>query len=139
MPRQPLVDERVVGVDQIQDAAILADDGLEQQFRLAPERVAEVAVELLGAGRDVVELPQLQPLARQIVDERAARGIGQHAPRLLLEHRGDRTSRPFAASPSSSSSGMLLQRKKDSRDASSRSLIRYTAPARRPAGSRSNR
>ena len=88
VPREPLVDEREVGVDQIQDAAILADDGLEQQFRLAPEGVAEVAVELLRCRRHVVELPQLQPLSGQIVDERRGRGIRQHAPRLLLEHRG---------------------------------------------------
>ena len=35
---------------------------------------------------------------------------------------------PFAANPISSSSGMLLQRKNDSRDASSRSLRRYVEP-----------
>ena len=48
-------------------------------------------------------------------------------------------SRPWLATFSSSSSGMLLQRKNDRRDAISRSLIRYTAPAATFAGSRSIR
>ena len=46
---------------------------------------------------------------------------------------------PRAARSISSSSGMLLQRKNDSRDASSRSLIGYTPPADTRAGSRSMR
>jgi hypothetical protein len=37
MTRQTLVHERVVGVDEVEDAAVLADDGLEQQFGLAAE------------------------------------------------------------------------------------------------------
>ena len=38
VPRQPLVDERVVGGQQIDDVAVLADDALEEQLRLALER-----------------------------------------------------------------------------------------------------
>ncbi len=48
-------------------------------------------------------------------------------------------SSPFAAASSRSSSGMLLQRKNDSRDASARSDRRYAAPGATPAGSGSTR
>ncbi len=46
---------------------------------------------------------------------------------------------PWLATFSSSSSGMLLQRKNDKRDASSRSSRRYALPAGTSAGSRSTR
>ena len=97
--RQALVHERVVGVDEIEDAAIVADDGVEEQLRLARERVAEVAVELPGAGRDVVELPQLQPLAGQVLDQRRGARIGQHAARLLRRARPRRTGGPSRRDP----------------------------------------
>ncbi len=34
VPRQPLVDERVVGVEQVDDAAVLAQHAAEQQLGL---------------------------------------------------------------------------------------------------------
>ena len=37
--RQPLVDERVVGVEQVEDAAVFAHDALEEQLRLGAERL----------------------------------------------------------------------------------------------------
>ena len=46
MAGKTFVNERVVGVDQIEDAAILPNDGLEQQLGFAAEGVAKVAVEL---------------------------------------------------------------------------------------------
>jgi len=47
--------------------------------------------------------------------------------------------RPCAATSMSSSSGMLLQRKNERREASARSLTRYALPAATPAGSCSSR
>ena len=44
--RQPLVDERVVRLQQIEDAAVFLDDAGEEQFGLALERVAQVVVEI---------------------------------------------------------------------------------------------
>ena len=46
VPRQPFVHEREVGVEQIDDAAIFAHDGAEQQLRLALEGLPQVAVEI---------------------------------------------------------------------------------------------
>ena len=40
MERDPLVDERVVRGHQIEQAAVLAHEALEEQFRFAAERVA---------------------------------------------------------------------------------------------------
>ena len=44
--RQPLVDERVVGAQQIEHAAILAQDAVEEELRLLPERLPQVVVEV---------------------------------------------------------------------------------------------
>ena len=46
MDGQPLVQERVVGAQQIERAAILADDAFEEQLRLAAERLAQAVVEI---------------------------------------------------------------------------------------------
>jgi hypothetical protein len=42
--RQTLVDERVVGGQQIEDAAILAQDALEEQLGLALETLPQLVV-----------------------------------------------------------------------------------------------
>src|SRR5688572_10815348 len=88
MACESFIDESVVSVDQIENAAILANDCFEEQFRLAPKRVAQVAVDVLRAGRHVVELTQQHPLAREAVHERACPLIGQHSPGLPLQLDG---------------------------------------------------
>ena len=143
MPRQPLVDERVVRGQQVEDAAVLAHDAVEEQLRLAPERLPQVVVEVrelvlsrapcsAGCAAAATGPAKLSTSASRL-------RVGQHPPHLLLEHRRlVQSSR--ARHVSSSSSGMLLHRKNDSRDASSRSLIAIRrARRRRSAGSRSTR
>ena len=44
--RQPLVEERVVAVEQLQQAAVLPHDVLEEHLRLAPHGPPEVAGQL---------------------------------------------------------------------------------------------
>ena len=44
--RQPLVEERVVAVEQLQEAPVLPDDVLEEHLRLAPHGLPEVAGQL---------------------------------------------------------------------------------------------
>ena len=46
MERQPFVDERVVSGQQIEDAAILAHDAVEEHLDLALERPAQTVVEV---------------------------------------------------------------------------------------------
>ena len=43
---QPLVDERVVRGQQIDDAAVLADDAVEEQLDFAPHRLPQRVVEV---------------------------------------------------------------------------------------------
>ena len=69
VPREPLVDERVVGVHQVEHAAVLAHDAAEEQLGLALEGLAQVVVEV---GEDeqvripVAQLAQEQPLAGEV-------------------------------------------------------------------------
>ena len=88
--REPLVHEGVVGIQQVEDAAVLAHDALEEELRLGAEAVSKLVVEVREVARirDVaLQVPQHQPLAREVVDERARPRIGEHAAHLLLEHR----------------------------------------------------
>ena len=91
MPREPFVDERVVGADQIQHAAILAQRARQKQPRLLFEGLQQAVVEVrirIGIDDDLADAAEVQPLGGEVVDERA-RGarVGQHAPHLLLERR----------------------------------------------------
>ena len=46
VPGEPFVDERVIRGQQIQDAAILVDDAVEQELDLAAKRLPQVVVEI---------------------------------------------------------------------------------------------
>ena len=122
---QPFVDERVIRGQQIDDVPVLADDALEQQFRFGPERLTQVIVPIrieqaIWGGRR--QISQIQPLrrssspARRNADPPACGAPAVPGPpgRLVC---------PWGQ-PISSSSGMVLQRKNDNREANSRSLIR---------------
>ena len=123
--RQPLVDERVVRGQQIDDAPILADDAVEQQLHFAahrlPQRIVEVGIDHRQRA-DALQAAQVEPLAGEVDRERLGARVLQHPADLLLEH--DRIFQPsLAATVSSWSSGIVLQRKNDRRDARSRSLM----------------
>ena len=127
MLRQPLVDERVVGVQQVEHAAILAHDAVEEQLGLALEGLPQVVVEVgedEQIGIPVAQLAQEQPLSGEVGDQRLRSRIGEHPPDLPLQDGGILAACPASAACRSSSSGMLLQRKNDSRDASSTSVMR---------------
>ena len=91
VPRQPLVDERVVGIQQIERAAVLAHDAREQQLGFAAQRLADVVVEVgeqQHVRRDLVQVAQLQPLTGERVHQRVGARIRDHAPHLRVEHAG---------------------------------------------------
>ena len=86
--RQPLVHEAEVGVQEVEDAAILAEDRLEEQLALADHARPQIVVEageLLGIGRDVRQLPGRQPLAREVLDEGGRLRVREHPPHLGIE------------------------------------------------------
>jgi hypothetical protein len=86
MPRQTLVQEGVVGVEQIEQAAVVADDAAEQHLRFALERRAQVVVEVPGFGLKRVEVAQEQPLSGEVLDQGVGLRIRDHPAHLLLEH-----------------------------------------------------
>ena len=91
VPRESIVDERVVGVEQVEDAAVLAHDALEEQLRLAAERlpqpVVEVGEEHLRRPRRL-QVPELQPLADEVVGQGPGAVVGQHPAHLPPELSG---------------------------------------------------
>ena len=91
VPGEPLVHERVVRIQEVEHRSILAHDALEEHLRFALETLAQVVVEV-GEHRDigvgVLQIAKIEPLVREVGDERARFRIGEHAARLLLEHGG---------------------------------------------------
>ena len=90
MLREPLVDERVVRIQQIEHAAIFADEAVEEQFRLALHRAGERLVVLRVqqvVGEDLIEILQTQPLRCKPRRQRFRSRIGEHPLDLLLETR----------------------------------------------------
>ena len=83
---QSFIHERVVRLKQIDHAAVLADHAVEQQFRLAPERLAQVVIEVPRFGPRALQLPKEQPLSREILYQCLRLRVRQHPPRLLRQH-----------------------------------------------------
>ena len=74
MPRQALVQERVRRAEEVEDAAVLADDALEEQLGLPTHREAQVVVEPrepVLVGRRRLQRADLQPLPAELLDQRA--------------------------------------------------------------------
>ena len=103
---------------------VLAQHAREQELGLLAEGLPQVAVEVAARRAHGVELAQAEPLRREVRDERVGLRIGEHAPHLALEHGRFAQLAGRGAPRATRSSGMLLHRKNDSRDASSTSLTR---------------
>ena len=76
VPGQALVHERVVGIEQPQHALVLEHDALEEHFRFALHRLAQVVVEVredVGVGLQAAQIAQEQPLSREVASERPRR------------------------------------------------------------------
>ena len=127
VPRQPLVDERVVGGQQLEHRPIGAHEVVEEQLRLARHRLGErlvVVRERQRVGLDLVAGPAAgaTATAKRVASasdagRRASAGPGARRP-------PGRDSSPRRAGSISSRSGIVPQRKNESRDARSTSLIR---------------
>ena len=142
VPGQPLVDERVVRRQELDHAAVLAQLCFDEQLGLPPHRAAQAARRSPGtsarSARRCAMLRSCSHWPAKFSTSALAFGSASMRRTCWASVAGS-CSLPRSARSSSSSSGMLLQRKNDSRDASSRSLIRYAAPGATFAGSRSTR
>ncbi len=90
MLREPFVDERVVGAQEIERASILAQDALEKELGLLPEGLPEIVVEVRKqphVRRDRRKIPQLQPLRCEVGHQGSRTLVGEHPPHLPLERR----------------------------------------------------
>ncbi len=87
VPRQPLVDEGVVGVQQVGDLAVLLHDTGEQHLGFLAEGVAKVGVEIGHVGLRTGEIAQHQPLTGEVLDQLLGSAVGQHPAHLPVEHR----------------------------------------------------
>ncbi len=126
--RQALIDEGVIGRQQIQHAAVFAQDAVDEQLHLALESGAQAGVEVGIDER--VGIDACRSRARAAIrsaklvtsDSRLCRSASMR--RTCSSKTLGSFSLPCSARPSSSSSGMVLHRKNDRREASSRSLTR---------------
>ena len=106
---QPLVEERVASVDEVEDAAVVPDDRIEEELGLAPHRQAQVILELrelVAVARQRLEGAELQPLAAEILGQRvrlratcASPGRQGSAGRVACRYRLRAGARRRACSP----------------------------------------
>ena len=79
MPCEPLIDEGVVDVEQVDDTAILTQHAREQQLGLLAQRLAQIAIELPGFRRHGVEQGVAVALRREARNERISLRVGEHS------------------------------------------------------------
>jgi hypothetical protein len=72
----------------MQQTQIFGNEIGEQQFSFRAERFSQPTVKSRVLGERRIELPQLQPLRGEIVDQCSGFRIAQHAARLFLEYSG---------------------------------------------------
>ena len=84
------------------------------------ESVVEFGI-ALGVGLDAREVSEVQPLPGEVRGERRGSRVGQHAADLCPNGAGAASTRRVRRAPTMCSSGMLLHRKNERREASARS------------------
>src|SRR5262245_56860033 len=92
VPRELLVEKRLVGGQQVCDAAVFFQLSVEKQLDLPDECHSQVVVEpgkpLVEIRRDQPDISYLQPLFEEVLHQRRARAfVAQQPPYFPLEHR----------------------------------------------------
>src|SRR5687767_9110207 len=88
MAGQRLVEEGMVGGQQVDHAAILAQLTRDEELRFLDEGTPEVLGELaegFGVRLYGLDLPEVEPLVDEVDGERLRPRIAKHAPRLRFE------------------------------------------------------
>ncbi len=89
MAREALVEERIPGVDEIEDAAVFTDHVVQEELRLAAHRDAQVVFEVgkaIAVAGDRFERAELQPLPAELLGEGVGLRVTQHPPDVRGEH-----------------------------------------------------
>ena len=87
--RETFVDKRVIRVKDLENAAILADDFLQEPLCLSPHRTAKIVFErgkLPNIRADDVNITELQPLAGEVFYERTGLFVPEHTADLLSKN-----------------------------------------------------
>ena len=88
---QAAVHECVIGAQQVEDAAILAELAFEEELRLARERLLEIVIEVRkhrDVGRVQAYVSDQQPLTGKVADHGRRSRIGEHATYLPGQRLG---------------------------------------------------
>ena len=81
MAGQPLVEERVLAIQEIEDAAVLPDHALQEQLGLPAHGEAQVVLErgeTFPVGRDRLQGAELEPLPAEGLHEGTGPGVLEH-------------------------------------------------------------
>src|SRR5882762_2606669 len=88
MAREAFVHERVIGTDKFQDAAVFANDVVEEEFSLffhgSTQWLVEFRIFFAGRGGGA-EVANLEPLPGEVVHEGAGPRVFEHAFNLGIE------------------------------------------------------
>ena len=90
MPRQPLVEDRPIGMDEFRDTSILGKHLAEERLRLLRHRPHQKRIKLaiqVRVGRGCIDLPQFEPLSREVLDEALQTLVAKHPVNLGTQHR----------------------------------------------------
>jgi hypothetical protein len=85
---ETLVEERVVGVEQLPHAPVLPKNARDEQLGLPPEGLAQGVVEMAKqkrVGLLQVHVSEKEPLRGEVLHERIRFRVGQHAPDLGIQ------------------------------------------------------
>src|SRR5262249_27416002 len=88
---QTLVDERVVRLEKGEDAPILADDAVDEEFRFPPKGRSQVVVEIgeqTKVRRDGIQVARMQPLNGEVGRQIARPVVREQTSHLLFVNVG---------------------------------------------------
>ena len=89
-PREPLIKKTIVGVKEVEHAAVPANDVLGEELGFAPHGIAKAFIEIRKAfaiGPYDVNIAELKPLASKVLDQGSGFFVLQHAADLRFENR----------------------------------------------------
>ena len=100
MHREALIQIGVIGGQQLDDAAIAAEHAIDEQTQLFLHELTRIEQtarlrELSAVGHDLVELLDVEPLEREVFDERLRALVGQHSFHLCGQNTRVSESRCF--------------------------------------------
>src|SRR5262245_36234156 len=89
MFRETFIEESVIRGQKIQHTTVFPHDAGEEELRLFPQRLPQVVVEIRKLRERtalILQVPQIQPLARKVFYDCIRTLVGEHPADLLFQH-----------------------------------------------------